>query len=269
LRSRLPLLLILAVSFLAFVSVNATASPGGGIAVPFCNSFYCPPPPPKTGNTGKNVVTSHSTLSTPCSQLVACSTSSIVATSTLYGCAPASPYCTAYTGASSQTGIPVTGVTVPPCNSNNPYCTGYPPVSSVSSISLSATEQTSYASDYCYSEEGGNPGGIWGGYWSTPTTTIVPLSTATYPYTSYLATSTGYVTTTQTVQILSLTFTAIDAYTIYSDVTALGTETLSGGPRPVCVATGGYSIPGFPWESILAGLTLGICIAVLLRRSRK
>ena len=147
-RSRLPLLLILAVSFLAFVSVNATASPGGGVAVPFCNSFYCNPSShTHTGNTGKNVVTSHSTLSTPCSQLIACSTATsqgapitaVTITSTpmcaignggpcgpttitWYLCPPNSPSCSTYPPASSQTQLP--------CNPSNPYCSTYPPASS-------------------------------------------------------------------------------------------------------------------------------------------
>ena len=147
-------MLIIAVSFLAFVSVNATASPGGGIATPYprgVSSTHSPVPRTKGGPAWTS---SASTSGTPsCSPYLACSSSGTPTTGALWtvvivtptsGTPSCSPYLAC--GTATSPGAPVTGVivtpttpgapvtVVTPCSPSNPYCTTYPTASSQTGI---------------------------------------------------------------------------------------------------------------------------------------
>jgi hypothetical protein len=119
-----------------------------------------------------------------------------------------------------------------------------------------------------------DPPGLYGGGGGTTVTSVVttttsPSSSTTTPTstaTSVASTSTATSSSTTTVVSTSLvTTTVVSTPTTTSTSESSSTSSTSSVSTPMTLP----AIPGFPWESIIAGIILGMTALALVRRHRK
>lgn len=118
------------------------------------------------------------------------------------------------------------------------------------------------------------PGGVTAGTTYTPP----PVTVTTTPSTTAASTSSSTAASTSTVPVTSTTATsATGSSTMVS--TSVVTSTVVNTPTTQAATTSASSsvstplalppIPGFPWESIIAGIILGMAALVIVRRRKK
>ncbi len=124
--------------------------------------------------------------------------------------------------------------------------------------------------DPLYPPTGGGGGG-GGTTYTTSSTSTTPTSTTTVSSTtsSAVSTSTGVATSSSTSTLsTAATSTPVATFTVTSSSTttaAASTSQSSSVSTPLALPP----IPGFPWESIIAGIVLGMTALAILRRRRK